>query len=92
MISPGAFRRNQHEYEVDGCTILGIKVDRPVEAGEDAKDPVDMGELAVRDGNSVADAGGAQPLTLQHGIKDLPCRQATQGRRLLGEFLQGRLF
>ena len=60
----------------------------PLEPGEDAEDAVAFGELAVRDGDAVADSGRAQPLALQQRVEDFARRQARDLRGALAHFLQ----
>ena len=48
---------------------MGVEVDRRLKPREDACSS-QAGELAVRDGDAVADAGGAQPLALQQHVED----------------------
>ena len=70
------FRGDQHENEIDGETVRGFEIDRALEPGEDAENLLAFGELAVRNGDAVADPGRAEPLALQDRVEDLARRQA----------------
>ena len=71
-----------------GRAVRGLEIDRPLEPGEDAENALALGELAVRNGDAVADAGRAEPLALQDRIEDLARRQARDQRRALAHLLQ----
>ena len=59
-----------------GQPVERLEIDRPLQPREHAEDALAFGELAVRDGDAVADAGRAQPLALQHRVEDFARRQA----------------
>ena len=67
--------RDQEEDEVDRHAIERLEVDRPLQPAENAEDAPAFGELAVRDGDAVADACRAQPLALQQRIEDVDVRR-----------------
>ena len=88
MVGARRFRGDQHEDEIDRQAVRGLEIDRALEPGEDAENMLAFGELAVRDGDAVADPGRAEPLALQDRIEDLARRQAGDERRALAHFLQ----
>ncbi len=55
---------------------------------ENADDPLQPGELAVRDGDAFAKAGGAEPLALEKGVEHVALLQAGDARRPRRELLE----
>ena len=88
MIRAGTFRRQQQEDKIDGLVVQRLEIDRRFEAGENARDALHPGELAVRDGDAVADARRAQPFALQHGVENLALGDAGNRCGPLGEKLK----
>ena len=88
MVGARRFGGDQHENEIDRQAVRGLEIDRPVEPGEDPEDVRAFGELAVRDGDAVADPGRAEALALQERIEDLARRKAGDLGRALAHFLQ----
>src|SRR3546814_19501943 len=64
LFRAGRFRCQQHEDQVDRVFVDGIEVDRRLQAGEQPIETVQLRQLAVRDADAGADAGGAPPLAL----------------------------
>ena len=91
MIGAGSFRSKQQEYKIDRLAIERLEIDRPIEPRKQTKQLVELCELAVRDGDAVADAGRAELLTLQQDLVDGAFVLAAELGRLSGEFLQGLL-
>ena len=89
MVGPGVFRGDQHENEIDRQAVQSLEIDRALEPCENAENPVALGELAMGNGDAVADPGRAQPLALQDRIENLARRQARHDRRPFAHFLQG---
>src|SRR5262245_29057188 len=89
MISAGAFWREQQEYQIDGLAIERFEIDRPLQAGKNAEQLAELRQLAMRNGNTVADAGRAELLTLHENLEDRALALAGQFRGLDGELLQG---
>ena len=71
MVGPRLLRRQQDEDQVDRLLVDRVEVDGPFEPREEALDPVDARELAVRDRDPVSDARGPEPLPLQEDVEDL---------------------
>ena len=65
MIGAGAFRGEQQEHDIDLVAVDRVEIDRLGEAREDAGDALQPDELAVRNGDALAEPGRAEPLTLQ---------------------------
>ena len=59
-----------------GKAVRRLEIDRRSSRGEDAENRRALGELAVRNGDAVADAGRAETLALQDGVENLARRQA----------------
>ena len=76
MVGSRRFRGDQHENEIDGESVRCLEIDRALEPREDAENLLALGELAMRNGDAVADPGRAEPLALQDRIEDLARRQA----------------
>src|SRR5271163_1746619 len=76
MVRAGCFRGDQHENEIDGQAVRGFEIDRTFEPGERAENVLAFGDLAMRDGDAVADPGRAEPLPLQKRVENLARRQA----------------
>src|SRR5689334_2927615 len=91
MIGAGTFRREQQEYQVDGLPIERFEVDRALQACKYAKQLVELGQLAVRNGNTIADAGRAELLALHENLENSPLAEPGEFRSLGGELLQGLL-
>ena len=60
MVGPGALRRQQQEYQIDRLAIHRLEIDRAFETGKQSEQFFQLGKLAVRDGDTVADGGGAE--------------------------------
>src|SRR5215475_1053616 len=89
MIGPGAFWREQQEYQVDRLAIERFEIDRPLQPCKDAKQLGELRQLAMRNGNTVADTGRAELLALRENFEDRPFALARQLGGLGGELLQG---
>ena len=91
MIGAGAFGREQQKNQIDRLTVERLEIDRPVEPREQPEQPLQLGELAMRDGDTVADAGRAELLALHENLEDRALVLTGQLRGLGGELLQGLL-
>ena len=69
MIRTRPFRRQEQKHQIDRLVVQRLEIDRRFQAGEDTGDALHAGELAMRNGDAVADTGRAQPLTLQDGVE-----------------------
>ena len=58
MVRPRRFRGDQHENEVHGSAILRLEVDGALKPGENPEDFLHLGDLAMRNGDAVANACG----------------------------------
>jgi len=76
VIGPGPFGREQQEHQVDGLVVQRIEIHGRFQPCEHAGDMLDADDLAVRDGDAIADAGRAEPFPLQDGLEYLPLRNA----------------
>ena len=59
VIGARRFRREQQKNEIDRFGIERVKIDRALQPGKQAEQAADLGKLAVRDSDAVADAGRA---------------------------------
>ena len=87
VIGTSRFGREQQENEIDRLAVQRFKVDGPFQAGKQAKQLVELRELAMGDGNAVADAGRAELLPLQQRLENHPLALAGQFRGAGGQFL-----
>ena len=88
VIGAGAFGRKQQEHQIDRLVVQRLEIDRRIEPREDAGDALHAGELAVRNGDAVADPGRAQTLALQDRVEDFPLGDAGDRCGPLGQQLQ----
>lgn len=72
MIGARALRRKQQEHEIDRLVVQRLEIDRLLQPSKDADDRMDVSQLAVGNGDAVADAGRAQAFALQDNVEDLP--------------------
>ncbi len=89
VIGTGGFRSQQQKDQIHRLLVDGLEIDRVLEACEQAVKAVQVGHLAVRNGDAVADAGGAQPLAFHKDVEDGPLVQPGDIGRPPGEVLQG---
>src|ERR1700677_5310812 len=59
VVCSRSFRGDQHENEIDGESVRGFEIDRAVEPREDPENLLAFGQLAMRNGDTVADSGRA---------------------------------
>lgn len=81
VIGASSFRGQQQKYQIHGLIIERLEIDWRFEPGKYAGNGRDPRQLAVGNGNAVADAGRAKPLALQNCIKDLPLGEACDRSR-----------
>ncbi len=93
MIGAGPFGRKQEEHDIDRLAVDGVEVDRLGKAREDADDALEPGELAVGNGDALAEPGGAEPLALQQNVEDFAFRKPGEtggaGGKILKELFLG---
>src|SRR5215470_12142741 len=86
MVGAGCFRREQQEDEIDRLAVECLKLDRAIQAGEQAEQMLELGQLAMRYGDSIADAGRSKLLALQQHLENgalALARQLGSARRKL---------
>jgi hypothetical protein len=88
VVGTRAFRRQQHEHEVDGLLVDGVVIDRAFEAREHADDLLDVRKAAVGNGDPLPHAGGTEALALGQRFKDLAFGDTGQLCRACREFLE----
>ena len=88
MIGAGAFRRQQQEHQIDRLAVHRFEVDRAFEAREEAEQLFQLGELAVRNGDAIADGGGAELFALQQNLEHRAFVLPGQDGRPRRQFLQ----
>ena len=71
-----------------GCAVERLEIDRLVEPRREPEQVREPGELAVRDGDALADAGRAEALALQQRVEDGALVEAGEARRMRGELVQ----
>jgi len=87
MIGAGRFGREQKKNQIDRLTIERFKIDRPFEPREQSKQTSELRQLAVRNGDAVADAGRAELLALQKDFQNRTFALTRELGRARGEFL-----
>ena len=55
MIGAGAFRREQQKHDIHRSAVDGVEIDRLGKPRTDAGDALQPGELAMRDGDALAE-------------------------------------
>jgi len=71
MLGSGIRRRKEKEDQVDLLAVDRLVFDRIRQTGEQAVDPAQTLDLAVRDGDSMAETGRAQSLTFADARENL---------------------
>ncbi len=88
MLAVGLFRDEQEEHEIDRTIIDGVKVDRPLQPGKQAKKILQAGDASMRQGYSLADTGRPERFPRPQGLEDLLAIAAHLLRRALGQIAQ----
>jgi len=70
VVGAGVVGGQQDEHQIHRLAIQRIIGNRRAQAGKQPIDAVDGGQLAVGNGNALADAGGAQLFAGQQGFKN----------------------
>ena len=70
MVGAGTFRGEQQEHEVNRLAVHGLEIDRALQPREQAEQLVELGQLAMGNGDAIADRGGAKFLALQQDLED----------------------
>src|SRR5450755_3179804 len=91
VIGARAFRRQQQEHQVDRLAVHRLEIDRALEAGKKPEQLFQLGKLAVRDGDAIADGGGSQFFALQQHLENrafvLPGQDGGPRRQFLQRLL-----
>src|ERR1044071_1974984 len=91
MIGAGALRREQQEDQIHRLAIERLEIDRPLEPRKQAEHVAELLQLAVRNGDAVADAARGELLTLQQDFENsllvLPGKLRSLGGNLLQRLL-----
>ncbi len=88
MIGAGAFRREQQKHQIDRLAVERFEIHRPLQPREQAEHVAELRQLAVRSGDAVADAGGAELLPLQQDFENGLLVLPGEFGRLGGDLLQ----
>src|ERR1700675_2597610 len=88
MIGSSSLRRKQQAHEIDRRRIERLEIDRSLEPCKQSEQLVELGQLAVRNGDAVADSGRAQLLALLQDLQDRALALPAELGRLGGELLQ----
>ncbi len=80
--------RQQNADQVDRLFVDGVEVDGRLEPGKERVEPVQVGQLAVGDRDTVADPGRAQSLALDQDLEYRPLRLRGHFGGALGQFPQ----
>jgi hypothetical protein len=87
MIGARAFGRQQQEDQIDRLTIERLEIDRSVKAGKQAKQTIELRQLAMRDRNAVSNPGGTELLALQQGFENRAFAETAEFGRTCSNFL-----
>src|ERR1700745_1048042 len=91
MIGTGAFGRQQQKNKVDRLIVERVKIDRPLEARKQSEQSRQIRHFPVRNGNAVADRGGAELFPLHQDVEyrsfALPAQQGGARGQLLQHLL-----
>ncbi len=88
MVGACAFGRQKQENQIDRLIVDRVEIDVAIKPREQADDARKAGQLAVRDRDAMADAGGAEALALQQRLENRSLGQTRDLGRALGELLQ----
>src|SRR5215475_14050593 len=88
MVSACSLGREQQKHQVNRLAVERIEIDWAVEAREQAEKPGQLRQLAVGNGDAVADGGGAELFALHQALEQLALALAGERGRALGELLQ----
>ena len=92
VIGAGGFRRQQQKNQIDRLAVERLEIDRPLQPREQPEQAAELRQLAVRNGDAVADRGGAELLALQQDFQNRALVLAGEFGRARGEFLDRLLF
>ena len=72
--------------------VEGFEIDRRMKTGENTRNPIEIGELAVRNGNALANAGRAKAFALQDRVENGARGKARHFGRFFRDSLKKLLF
>src|SRR5437588_2675523 len=70
MVGTRSFRRQQQKHEIDRLAVERLKIDRPFEPRKKTKQVVELWQLAMGNGDAMADPGRAELLALLQNLQD----------------------
>src|SRR5262245_62803324 len=88
MIGAGGFWCEQQKHQIDRLAVERLEVDRPFQPGEQSEQLAELGQLAVGNGDAIADAGRSELFALLQRLQERALALAAELRRPEGEFLQ----
>ena len=81
MIGARILGRQQHENQIDRPVVDGVEIHRLVYCREKTMDFFQLRQPAMRDGDTLAHAGGSKALPRQNGFKDFTRAETRDLRR-----------
>ena len=88
VVGARALGRQQKKQHVDGFAVQRLEIDRLLQPCEQPEEPLQLRQLAMRDRDTLADPGRAEPLALKERVKDLPLVPPDQTRRVSSQIVQ----
>ncbi len=91
MVGAGGFRCEQQKHQIDRLAVERLEIDSPFEPSKQSEQLIELGQLAVRNGDAVAHAGRTKLLALLQRLQDGPLTLAAELGGLRRQFLQDLL-
>src|SRR5215472_9589713 len=91
MVGAGGFRREQQKHEIDRLTVERLELHGPFESRKQSEQLIELRQLAVRNGDAVADAGRTELLALLQNLQDRSLALTAELGGLGGQLLQDLL-
>src|SRR5262245_17988846 len=91
MVGAGGFRREPQKHEIDRLTVECLELDGPFESRKQSEQLVELRQLAVRNGDTVTDAGRTELLALLQNLENRSVALAAELGGLGGQLLQNLL-
>ena len=70
VVGASPLRREQQEHDIDRLAVDRIEIDRLGKPRKDSDDAFKARNFAMRDGNTLAKSGRAEPLALEQHVED----------------------
>jgi hypothetical protein len=86
--APAPSGASSRKYEIDRLIVQRLEIDRRFQSREDASDALHAGQLAVRNGDAVADTGGSQLFALQDRLENVALGNTRDSGCALGQKLE----